>query len=345
MIFSYSPPAEATNWFHKCINDSIVEVHRLVRDGKRFPAWPNIAPAAYHPKLKLKTSLRDRFKSYFSALRKLPQAERDSVLQAFTHQNAIQALLARTTECDAIDKLPAGIRGPVSELFEAAFKQLEPLNIRDDHYEAICKPLQHSVCPFCGYESLDDASEPLDHFLAISLYPFAGVNLRNLPFMGHKCNSKYKLKTDMLWKGAIRRRCFDPFSVTSRTLRLSLMNSIPFAGADGETPLWEIEFLPHSDEVETWFEVFQIKRRYTDHVLNRNFKQWLGEFFQWCVVNHTSVSNRSELLDALDRYAANCDIAGISDRAFIRAAMFRMLHAHCNKGDQKLIKFITDYKI
>ncbi len=53
-------------------------------------------------------------------------------------------------------------------------------------------------------------------------------------------------------------------------------------------------------------------------------------------------SSEQELVDALNDYAIYYESIGMSDRAFLKAAVFRMLHTHCHQGDQRLITLIRN---
>lgn len=161
--------------------------------------------------------------------------------------------------------------------------------------------------------------------------------------MGNKCNSRYKLAQDILTKDdGTRRKSFDPYNCTG--VRLSLENSQPFAGTLTPTgqqlPRWQIEFEPNIEEVLTWDEVFHIRERYQRDVLDADFTRWLRDFTSWIKRYQIEHNSDQELIDAINRYATDYEDMGISDRAFLKAAVFRMLYTHCKKGDRRLISFI-----
>jgi hypothetical protein len=343
VLFAYPEPADKQNWFHSCLGAILQEVHNLVRDGMPLPAWPAIVPARHQPYLRRKSSLQNSIAVYDRALRRLSQANRDWVYKAFQDQNEIASLLANKSTCDLLSALPVPIRNPVRNLFEASFRLLTTLNIRQDHYAYICSGIPAHVCPFCGFEPLDGPggpSEPMDHYLAISIYPFAGVNLKNLPFMGTKCNSQYKHDVDIIQITGTRRTAFYPYKAPS--LKLDLSKSVPFGGAEGIKPKWVVEFTPHSPEVDTWLEVFHIQERYIRDVLDLSYIQWIRQFQALCKRKKADLSNRAVLLSFLDDHVQDHEIGGFEDRAFIRAAMFRMLHAHCAGGNTDLIRFLQN---
>ena len=150
----------------------------------------------------------------------------------------------------------------------------------------------------------------------------------------------------MLYKpNGTRRRSFDPYDCLG--ISLSLKNSQPFAGITGKTgeplPKWEIGFSSNTEEVTTWDDVFHIRERYERDVLNEAFNNWLNGFRSWCRHPRKNMPNSDqEWVDEIELYALCQESLGFDDRAFLKAAVFRMLHIHCKNGDQRLINFIKD---
>lgn len=71
MLFGYPLAATRNNWLHDCVLEAVKNLHALVDDKKRYPAWPKILPVAHQATLKSRTGLRDRLKAYNIALRQL----------------------------------------------------------------------------------------------------------------------------------------------------------------------------------------------------------------------------------------------------------------------------------
>jgi len=353
MLFGYPLAATAENWLHECLREILQLIHSCIETGKPVPSWPDIIPltnipASYQDTMKRRTGLRDRLNSYQAALAKLSKTKRQEILQTINDQNQIPLLLACQLDCKAINDLPKTIRKPIKELFEFAFELLTDLDIRDKHYKAIADEIP-LVCPFCGcypFSASGSRREELDHYLLESKYPFAGSNLRNLVPMCHTCNSSYKHAQDMLYKSnGTRRRSFDPYDCPK--ICLSLKDSQPFAGITGKTgeplPKWEIGFSSNAEEVTTWDDVFHIRKRYERDVLNEAFNSWLSGFGSWCRDLRKNIpGSDQEWVDEIEAYAIYHECLGFGDRAFLKAAVFRMLHIHCKNGDQRLIKFIKE---
>jgi hypothetical protein len=348
MLFGYPLAATAENWLHECLREILQLIHDCLETGQSLPAWPDMVPELYRNRLQKRTGLRDRLNVYQTALAKFSVSEQKRILQAFNDQNEIALLVSCQCECEAITDLPSAIREPVKALFEFAFSLLTDLEIRDKHYKTIYDAVLYHTCPFCGCECFDAPGAPredLDHYLAKSKYSFASANLRNLVPMGNKCNSSYKLTQDILKRDdGTRRKSFDPYN--HGIVTISLDNSQPFAGTVGTLgaplPKWTIDFNPDSEEVTTWNDVFHIRERYERDVLDEGFNAYLREFGNYCRSWNSIPTSTEEIIDAIERYTFFQESNGFKDKAFLKASVFRMLHIHCQKGNQRLIKLIRD---
>jgi hypothetical protein len=139
----------------------------------------------------------------------------------------------------------------------------------------------------------------------------------------------------------VRRRAFYPYA--NRVISISLSRSIPFAGTDGVTPDWHIEFHPASPECMTWDDLFNFQGRLKRDVLDSSFQLWLEEFAIWFRAEYGVPSiTHAKIKAALDKYAENEAIKGLNGRDFLRALVFRMLHRHCVSKNSRLLNFLKD---
>ncbi len=344
MLFGYPVAATQNNWLHDCLCEAVRNVHATADAGEPYPVWPTIFPSAHRAKLKSRTGLRDRVKAYDRAIRTLSKADRDVVLQAVEAENRISDLLSGASDCDTIGDLPQGVRAPVDALFGFAFALLTDLGVRDQQYADIYAAVPEHMCPFCGTEYFDApgaAREALDHYLTRSRYPFAAANLRNLVPMGHKCNSSYKLAIDLLRRAdGSRRVAFDPYNHAK--VGILLDDSDPFEGVTQNTPRWQIRFDPETPAVPTWDEVFEVRERYRRDHLDPSFANWLGLFGKWARREGLQADTDEALVEALRRYEEFWAESEMQDRAFLKAAVFRMLRRHCEAGHERLLRQIRD---
>lgn len=346
MLFGYPVAAAAENWLHDCVLAAVVSAHQYVDSGKRLPNWPEIIPLAHREKLSKRTGLKSRISNYTQVLRRLDFAKRQSILNALIEQNKIEGLLARQCECSVLGELPEDIRVPAKSLFTYTFGLLTDLGIRRRHYEAICNGIPIKICPFCGCENLeapDLPQEDLDHYLPRSKYPFAAANLRNLAPMGGRCNSSYKRTQDPLrGEDGVRRLAFDPF--LSEGVTISFNNSLIDELTTGPiVSEWVIDFYPASESVETWDNIFDIRKRWTKNFLDEaTIEKWLGEFRSFCKYAKIQITLDEDLVEAINRYQGYLSECGFSGQAFLKAAAFQLLHRKCEAGSERLLPLFRD---
>jgi hypothetical protein len=345
VLFGYPVHATAENWLHECLCKMVRTIHASHDAGQAVPAWPDIIPAVHRNNLCRRMGLRDRLGQYSAVAGMLSVSERQRVLTCLAQQNRITDLVMCATDCESLTDLPKTIQTPVADLFGFAFELLTGLGVRDRHYHAIYTAASYHVCPFCGCEYFDAPGAPredLDHYLPKSLYPFAEANLRNLVPMGIKCNERYKQAQDILRDAAgIRRRSFDPYA--DRQIKVTLDKSIPFGGADGQTPDWRIDFDPDSVECTTWDDVFHVRERIKRDVLDASFRQWLRDFSAWFKMQMSTANlGDAEVVEAIGTYADYMTLMGLKAREFLQAPVFQMLHRHCAAGDQRVLALMKD---
>ena len=345
MLYGYPVAAVHGNWLHESLCSAIRSIHENLDAGEQVPDWPSLIPAEYRTQLRRRPGLGERLQAYVAIVAGLQPHDRGRILRALADQNAIQRLVGCSSECDALDDLAEPIRTPVLQLFGFAFRLLASLRIRDAHYGCIYERSQYHLCPFCGCEYFDAPGAPreaLDHYISYNRYPFAAANLHNLVPMGNKCNSRYKLAQDILRADdGSRRRSYYPYGEVPE-ISVSLDDSIPFAGDDGELPRWEIQFDVRSQEVDTWLTVFSIRERYARDVLNEGFKSWLREFSAWSRHSQLADVDNETILQLVARYSEYLSVLGLNDRAFLKSAVFRMLHRRCRDGNERLLAVMRD---
>lgn len=344
MLFSYPIEATHENWLHECLVEILTSIHNQIDNRKRALPWSEVLPDLHREKLISRTSLRDRLATYRKAAKALTKEQRALILETLEKQNNIPELLTGTANCLKISALPLAIQTPIKDLFGQAFSLLTGLGIRDRQYKLIHAAIRSKVCPFCGCEQFDapgSKREALDHYLAESIYPFAAANLVNLVPMGEKCNSRYKLSLDILESPqGVRRTSF--FAYNAPGLKVSLDDSVVDDGLGAELiSKWIIEFNETSQNVETWDAVFSIRQRYTHDILKVEIESWLYEFSAWRQSLEENLVTEKDAIRLLQRYAVFMEKCGFSDRAFLKAAVFRMLHKHCIDGNQRIIRIVN----
>jgi hypothetical protein len=324
-------------------------------DGGLQPtSWPECIPDQRRPRLRRFTELRERLRDFMSCYADLAPAERARVRQAIEDQNEFEDLFSGGRIADVRDQLPGTIGLVAESLFEKAFRMLGALGIRDQNYERFIELVEHRICPFCGCEyfegverkmtaegeeTLAGKREPLDHYLALSLYPFAGANARNLIPIGWRCNSSYKQAQDMLrTRTGVRRVCFDPYAAAPA--QISLVHTRLFARPD-DMPDWHVELIGAPDGVAAWDDVFDIRRRYVDYHLDSVYNGTLKNFGVLCRKYPHIIAD-----GVINGFVHLADLSrsnGLSDRAFLFTAVYDLLIERCRAGGDEADRIIAKY--
>lgn len=344
MLFSYPIATTSENWVHESVTALILAIHHQV-EGNAAYHWPDSIPEMHRQKLAPRIGLQERLETYQDKLEKLSKVNRTRVRNCLLDQNNIPQLLDGTADCEVVADLPAKIREAIKDLFSFAFQLLKDFSIRDRHYAAIYASAKNHVCPFCGAEYFDAPGAPredLDHYLAKSIYPFAGANLANLVPMGSKCNQKYKSATNIIRdEDGNRRLAFYPYGAPG--LVISLSSSVPFSGVDGRLPAWNIEFTPDTSEAHTWDFVFRIKERYQRDILNPSFFDWLGSFQTWFKKEFKGVVINDEVIaNAITKYIEILQEMELTGPESFRTPVFLMLRHHWISENQRLRELMRD---
>jgi hypothetical protein len=100
--------------------------------------------------------------------------------------------------------------------------------------------------------------------------------MKNLVPMGTECNRNFKGSKDVMYTGTNRVLYYSPF-MTSYPIKTTLDGSIPpkdlIKGGD-----WKIMIHPDNPLTRRWDEVFKIKKRYADQMLDGCFVDWIKEY-------------------------------------------------------------------
>ena len=307
-------------------------------------AWPACVAADRRDTLRRFAQLGERLTDLLVTYSALDDTARGIVRRAMDDQSALKELFDGSRVADRLMDLPEIARGPAQLLFEKAFNMLTPLGIRDANYQSFLNLIQHRICAFCGCEYFSGATskrDPLDHYLAISLYPFAGANAGNLVPMGPRCNSSYKLAQDVLRDGAGGRRlCFDPYAATP--VRVSLMDSRLFARPDG-LPEWRVDLEGDLARIRTWDDVFNVRQRFVVDHLDSMYKNAIKVFWALWRKRPGVFAGNIGVCDAFIHLADLSRVKGWSDRAFLEVALFELLHNRCAAGGSEAERIINEF--
>ena len=357
MLRSYPIAATQENWLHETIVGVISELHAQLDRGaliaKNQLAWQKLIPEcldkANRQKLVASDGIRERVFKYITEIEKLLPMQRLQVLAVMESQNKIHGLLDGSENILSLkDDFPV-VHEKVSDLFVFCFEKLTDFRVRERQYQIFFDDLIEKTCPFCGIERVmnpEETAQDQDHYLAKSIYPFAAANMKNLVPMCRCCNRDYKKTKDILrCEHGNRRRVFDPYACKPTTV--SLLSSRLEADYESLVPQWQVEFLPNSEEAETWDNVFDIRKRYKRDVLDQNFNRWIGDFSKKCAKDRDRKIISAEMSDdqVQERlrfyFEDKSEIPSIRE-GFLEPKMFEYLLVQFENGNERVINLVRD---
>jgi hypothetical protein len=234
--------------------------------------------------------------SIFNAFKKLTDAEIDLYKQAFDSNNKVEELCSGSLA--HVPMVYAGLNNDKEELnggIEKFFKNLYSSGFFNlvfvkevvgsdltQYYKEFVRKNNTGTCPFCGLLPIDGEYDPtreaFDHYLPKSKYPFNSVNLKNLAPSCGKCNSGNKRDQDPLSDSNTRRKAFYPYAAAKAEIAFSItVNDKYWPELIPEGIEINIQSDGHSEELETWAELFKIEKRYAAKCCGNNGgRNWLN---------------------------------------------------------------------
>ena len=271
--------ATAEVWLCDALNTALENGFACIQANLPIPPWLDFIPEQHHAVMARRGKLADAIEAVFAAYQALPPDGQADVRNALEDQQELDELFSGFRAARPLHDLPETMHAPLKEYASRVFDVLNDTLIRDRAYEVYD---QHGflACPFCGYEAFDSSrlrQMDWDHYLARSLYPFAGADLRNFSPMGDGCNARYKRSKDVLRSnGGVRRPCFDPYHSAPATI--SLTRSQLFTRGEGsEMPEWQIDLIGDDDRCASWDSIFEVRARWLDR-LDRIYDKCLSGF-------------------------------------------------------------------
>lgn len=334
MLFTYPTEATEDNWLSDCLTTQILSVLEEL-DADLVPTeFPLNVDDNYQEIISGYPAIITRFLKLTEGLEELDAEEREIIRNAAVTQNQFPEIFDGVSNCiDCSTTLPK-IHELARDLFEFSFRDLSivkspgsEISIRDHHYIINSEHLPKRCCPFCGLERFEpyhpDIPRPdLDHYLVVSKYPFAGINLKNLAPMGDRCNSSYKLALDVLHDDGNRVPCYDPYGDLTTTI--SLDGSQIFGDPEGN-PLWQVNLGPDAPETYNWNRVFRIRTRIEHGVLRADFQSWLGEIGGFLQGLDFDVNILEHVTSGLQRYKKTCQTDSLPGIGLLKEAAVSLI--------------------
>ncbi len=306
----------------------------------------NFDPEKYFPpelakKATFNNELYSKSKAFFNVYKTLKN-EKEIVNRAFFEMNKIQELFQNTTIRITIEDLPKPIQQVTKTLFNHLYKDtLNQIGNIKDHYEEFLKSQNNNWCPFCGMEQFTHfkhQKQDYDHLLAKSIYPFAAVNMKNLTPMCIKCNRTHKKAKDLLTLKKSQCKAINPY-FKKENIRLSFEGTTLPTSTNRKGD-WKLKFLPETEEVIRWNEVFKMDDRIIKDRFSigkkTDYDVWLDDFIKmYKKKSMQKPFNEQDVRDALLDYAKLFYSEKYRDSRYIKFHLFMWI---AKKAPQSFIK-------
>ncbi len=316
MFFKYPLTACADNWISSTLLDVLQTAISALQRGDEPPTFQQAVPEGYLPEFSRGDSFTELYDKFVACCRPLTNAEREIVIEAMIDQNNLPAVFSSGVRCSTVKGISENVHEAGKELFKYAFRRLSALRtpgstqaIRSSYHQQVYPSLGNGCCPFCGLELVDAPDEDLadpdwDHYLPVSIYPFAGANLRNLTVMGTSCNRTYKGAMDVLYDENNQRvDCLDPYG--DEPVSISLEGS-SLLSAEGGGPSWSISISP-ANKAQNWRRVFNLDARLRANVLDGQYQIWLERLVKHAKKRGGEVTTLQGALAAVRSYRDECE--------------------------------------
>lgn len=339
MLATYPIEATDQNWISETLLDSVRVMLNALQSGNAPPEFDAALSGNYRDHFLRGPNFKKLYDLLVAKCRVLTNVERAQVLNALSEQNDFPGVFGRTTACSSIKDTFPDVHSAANQLFRHAFEKLSDWRtegceqtVRAGYHKLVDAHLSHGGCPFCGYEPLEafdpDLVDPdLDHYLAISIYPFAGVNLRNLTVMGDKCNRSYKGAQDILLdEHSARVDCFDPYGAEQVSISL---HGTTLLSEPGKGPDWAISFDPDIKSLN-WRRIFRLETRLKANVLERYYKRWISHFVDYAKKHEFDLTSNNDLIAAVGKFKGICEYDSYPAIGRLKTCFFELVEAALN---------------
>ena len=354
MFFTFPIVATDENWLSDWLNTYLLCCLRALETDAALPEYLVDLDGEYRAEVERFTGIWQRVYGLVEVARELSTEERDLLVSSVVTQNNIPAIFDGATECSTCTNALPDAHQRARELFQFCFERLSKIrtpgsagSIRDRQYQTIFENTPSCCCAFCGMSRLEPyhpniPRHDMDHFLAISRYPFAGTNLRNLVPMCDRCNSAYKGAEDILYDHAGNRlACVFPYG--EEIVELEVSNSDVF-GEDGGGPVWDLRLVPDSAKARNWDRIFRIRFRYVEGVLKTEYNGWLIQMGGFLSALGYNIGDKDAVIEGLRKYCGVCEYESLPGIARIKLAVVTFLVEKLEEGPEsnRLERFLLD---
>lgn len=211
-----------------------------------------------------------------------------------------------------------------------------------DHYEAIkTENRKIKKCPFCGLQDIhplnNKTKQTYDHYIPLSLYPFVGIQSKNLVPTCKDCNEDFKHDKDSLFlntQRTIRRKLFYPYGNYKYALTIDLKNVI-LDNSNLKIDNCEVEINCNQpkfqNEMESWKDIYEIDKRYKN-TIEDDSDEWYNEFYDY-IISKQSDGSFINMQTSYNEYRSALSVTESTSNSFLKVPYFTIVNSITNIFD------------
>lgn len=217
--------------------------------------------------------------------------KRSRDLEKICHNEHLYNPISKKTFEKYSKKLADALYAFYVDLYEHALKLAVIRNKNgtlENHYKKFIKVNNGGICPFCGLNTLRSyemqGHEAYDHYLPKEKYPTYSINFKNLVPTCHGCNSIHKLRDSPIASkiSNSKQKAIFPYSSNTPDIKLTIkVNISNYKEYEHRHLDVSISSTKEIEKVKTWFNLYNIEKRYKDELTNEGSgKYWLLQFLE-----------------------------------------------------------------
>lgn len=204
------------------------------------------------------------------------------------------------------------------------------------HYESLkTENRKIKKCPFCGLQNIhplnNKTKQTYDHYIPLSLYPFVGIQSKNLVPTCKDCNEDFKHDKDSLFlnpRRTIRRKLFYPYGNYNHNINIELKNII-LNHSNLKIENCDIDIICNQprlkSEMQSWKDIYEVNTRYKN-AIEDDSDEWYKEFFDYFISKQTD-GTYIDMQRTYNEYRTALSVAESTTNSFLKGPYFESVNS------------------
>ena len=273
----------------------------------------------------------------------ISDVEKKTIYDSAKNSSEIQAICNTSLNISNVKDLSTEIGDTIHALYQYIYYQLPKTKSfisiygsMKDHYEALkLENRKIKKCPFCGLQNIhplkNKTKQTYDHYIPLSLYPFVGIQSKNLVPTCKDCNEDFKHDKDSLFlnpQRTIRRRLFYPYGSYNHNIKIELKN-IKLNNSNLKIENCDVDINCNqpilSSEIQSWKDIYEVNTRYKN-AIEDDSDEWYKEFFDYLISKQTD-GTFINMQKTYDEYRTALLVTESTTNSFLKGPYFESVNS------------------